>query len=271
MALFKSRSGNDPVSQASPPADTIEVIRKKARQRLIGSAVLVLLAVVGFPLLFDSQPRPVPVDIAIEIPDKNKVKPLVLPGPAPVPAPASSTAIAPAAVTSAPVVAVQAAPVTPGAAPAKPAVMVTATASLNAKEELLPTKPTVPAKPPPVGKLAIEPPKVATPTAPKPDDGTRARALLEGKAVEAAPAPATSAAAGGRFVVQVGAFADALKAREVRLKLEKAGLKTYTQVVDSTEGKRTRVRVGPFDNKADANAASEKIKGLDLAASILIL
>lgn len=72
-------------------------------------------------------------------------------------------------------------------------------------------------------------------------------------------------------MVQVGAFADALKAREVRLKLEKAGLKTYTQVVDSTEGKRTRVRVGPFDNKADANAASEKIKGLDLAASILIL
>ena len=51
-----------------------------------------------------------------------------------------------------------------------------------------------------------------------------------------------------RFIVQVGAFADADKAREVRVKLERAGLKTYTQVVDSKDGKRTRVRVGPYNN-----------------------
>ena len=48
-----------------------------------------------------------------------------------------------------------------------------------------------------------------------------------------------------RFIVQVGAFADADKAKEVRVKLERAGLKTHTQVVDSKDGKRTRVRVGP--------------------------
>jgi glycosyltransferase involved in cell wall biosynthesis len=74
-----------------------------------------------------------------------------------------------------------------------------------------------------------------------------------------------------RFIVQVGAFADADKAREVRVKLERAGLKTYTQVVDSKDGKRTRVRVGPYSSRAEADKAAARIKGLDLSASILTL
>ena len=40
---------------------------------------MVLVGVVGFPLLFDTQPRPIAVDIPIEIPGKNTVKPLVMP------------------------------------------------------------------------------------------------------------------------------------------------------------------------------------------------
>ena len=51
-------------------------MRRRARHRLIGAAVLVLVGVIGFPLLFDTQPRPIAVDIPIEIPDRNKVKPL---------------------------------------------------------------------------------------------------------------------------------------------------------------------------------------------------
>ena len=72
-------------------------------------------------------------------------------------------------------------------------------------------------------------------------------------------------------MVQVGAFADADKAREARNKLEKAGLKTYTQVADTNDGKRTRVRVGPFATKAEAEKAASKIKTLDLPAAILTL
>ena len=71
--------------------------------------------------------------------------------------------------------------------------------------------------------------------------------------------------------MQVGAFADNDKAREVRAKLERAGLKTYTQVVDTKDGKRTRVRVGPFANRAEADKAVARIKGLDLPASVLTL
>ena len=69
----------------------------------------------------------------------------------------------------------------------------------------------------------------------------------------------------------VGAFADADKAQEVRQKLEKAGLKTYTQVAETKDGKRIRVRVGPFASKAEADKAASKIKTLDLPASILTL
>ena len=48
-------------------------MRQRAKHRLIGAAVLVLIGVIGFPLLFDKQPRPIAVDTPIDIPDKNKV------------------------------------------------------------------------------------------------------------------------------------------------------------------------------------------------------
>ncbi|HYP69319.1 MAG TPA: SPOR domain-containing protein, partial [Variovorax sp.] len=99
------------------------------------------------------------------------------------------------------------------------------------------------------------------------DDGARARALLDGSA----SAPSTAADSGGRFVVQVGAFADASKAREVRQKLEKAGLKTYTNVAKTSDGERTRVRVGPFASRADADKAAGKVKELALPAAVLTL
>ena len=72
-------------------------------------------------------------------------------------------------------------------------------------------------------------------------------------------------------MVQVGAFADAAKAQDTRRKVENAGLKTYTHVAETREGKRIRVRVEPFASRAEADKAAEKIKGLDLPASILTL
>ena len=138
----------------------------------------------------------------------------------------------------------------------------------------------VPAAVKPVDKPVVKPPeKTASKPLGKPadkqpaalaDDGAKARALLEGKeVVKAASAPA--AAVAGRFVVQIGAFSDVAKAQEARVKLEKAGLKTYTQVVQPKEGKRIRVRVGPFESKGEADKVAEKIRKLDLPAAILEL
>jgi len=236
MSFFNlRRGGSSSKSQAGAPAESLDIIRKRAKHRLIGAAVLVLIGVVGFPLLFDSQPRPVPVDIAIEIPAKQSVKPLVPAPAAPAKPTAPVTPPAPAAVAAVPPVPVAAPPAPVVAAPAPVAAPVAAAAP-------------------------------APTAAPRPaDDSARAQALLEGKPVT------TESAAEQRIVVQVGAFADAAKVREVRQKLEKAGLKTYAQVADSKEGKRTRVRVGPFASKEEADKAAAKIKALGLTATILSL
>lgn len=115
--------------------------------------------------------------------------------------------------------------------------------------------------------MQSKPPVVPSPAKPAAlDEAAKAQALLDGK-----EAPKAPAAAEARFVVQVGAFSDAGKAREARLKLERAGLKTYTQVVDTKDGRRTRVRVGPFAERVEADKAVAKIKKLELSAAVLVL
>ena len=64
MAFFKLRfPGQSASAEAvtAGPNENIEVVRRRARHRLIGAVVLVLVAVIGFPLLFDAQPRPTAV------------------------------------------------------------------------------------------------------------------------------------------------------------------------------------------------------------------
>lgn len=250
MAFFKFRKGGDEHSASSAQPQTVEVMRKRARHRLVGATVLVLLGVIGFPLLFDKQPRPVALDLPIDIPDKNKAKPLAIP----TPAPAASEPLA----TSAP-----SAPAVPASEAAAPvAVPAPAPAPVAAPA------PVVASKPEP--KAAVTPASAAMPaskTAPNAADAAKAQALLDGK-------PTTDKkpeVAEGRFVVQVGAFTDVTRAREARLKLEHAGLKTYTQVVQTGEVRKIRVRVGPFPTKAEADKAAAKIKKHDLPAAILTL
>jgi DedD protein len=237
MAFFKTRKGGDDSAANHRQPESIEAMRRRARHRLIGAGVLVLIGVVGFPLLFDTQPRPIAVDIPIEIPDRNKVKPL--------PVPAQPAAQAP--VVSGPITTASAPPV----AKVEPPPPVKAEPVAEAKVE-------------PKAEAKVEAAKPEPKPDAKPDDGAKALALLEGK--NGAPN-----AADGRFVVQVGAFADPTKAQETRRKVEKAGLKTYTHVAETKEGKRIRVRVGPFPTRAEADKAADKIKGLDLPANILTL
>lgn len=236
--MVNPRSG----SAGSAPTPTIDAVRRRARHRLIGASVLVAVGVIGFPLLFDTQPRPIPVDIPIEIPARNT------------PSPAAKAPAAPAAAP---------APAAGGKLP-----MITETAEPAPKSE--PPK----AESPKAEPLKPEPPKAETPApapAPAParpaSDGARAEALLKG---QADPKPA-SAASPARLVVQVGAYAEEDRVRDVRQKLEKAGLKTYVHTATLPEGKRTRVRVGPFDTRADADKAAARIKALGLPAAVLTL
>ncbi len=269
--MFASRSPASGKATAPPP-QSIEEVRRRARHRLIGAAVLVLLGVIGFPLLFDTEPRPISVDIPIDIPAKN---------------PKPSLSAAPAAKEAA-----KSAP-----APTKPAAArVAANESLDEREEVVAAE-TAPRKPiqkpvekpvaKPIEKWAEKPvekppekpetvaPKVPVKTPPPPaspaTEAERARALLQGKSVPERPQAEKSVASTQRLVVQVGAFAEAAGAREVRSKLERAGLKTYTHVAQTPQGERTRVRVGPFDSRAEAEKAAARIKALGLPAAILTL
>ena len=145
--------------------------------------------------------------------------------------------------------------------------------AVAAREEVV--EPPKPAAPVAVAPPPAPAPEPAKPVAPPPAaDADRARALLEGKPATApavAAAAATPAAAAERLVVQVGAFAEEARAREVRQKLEGAGLKTYTHVAQTADGKRIRVRVGPFETRADADKAAARVKALGLPAAVLTL
>lgn len=264
MAFFKFRKGGgDEHATPAPATESVEAMRTRARHRLIGASVLVLVGVIGFPLLFDSQPRPISVDIPIEIPDKNTVKPL---GTVTQVKPATDVVVESDAgkevVSKPPAPAPAVAPVAAASSRASTGA-VAAVAPVAAKPVV---KPEAKPESKPVEKPAEKPPV-------RSDDGAKAQALLEGRDIAQKPAAsaAASAAISGRFIVQVGAFSDAAKAQEARAKLEKSGMKTYTQVVIPPEGKRIRVRVGPFGSKVDADKVAEKIRKLDLPASVLEL
>ena len=127
---------------------------------------------------------------------------------------------------------------------------------------------------PPASSAAAPAPAASTPAraapvakpASTPADGAAAKALFESTPSDTAALPGS-----GRFVVQVGAYAAAAPMKDVRAKVEKLGLKTYTQVIENAEGKRTRLRVGPFATRAEAEAAAAKVKAAGLPANLLSL
>lgn len=252
MAFFKFRLPGQPTSEpqgntSNSPAESVDAMRRRARHRLIGASVLVVLGVVGFPVLFDTQPRPVSVDIAVDIPDRTTAKPLVD--------------------TSTP----------------KP---LSASAGLDAKEEVVPdakaeakpdVKPeTAMAAAAGAAAVAAVVPKAETKSEPaKADNKPAVKPEVKAAEVKADAKPATkpsdSKDTGARFVVQAGTFSDDGKLRETRNKLEKAGITTYTQVIESKEGRRVRVRVGPFTKRDDADKMANKIKQLQLQPQVLTL
>jgi DedD protein len=288
MAFFKLRfpgqsasTGADALSNT--PAESVEVIRKRARHRLMGSVILVLGAVVGLPLLFDSQPRPVAIDTPIVIPDRNQVAPLASPASKSVgkerPLPAMPEQVAVNEVPNA----------TKVPEPKSVKGDVANVAALDPHEEAVhkdgKSESKSDAKPDPKPDVKLDhkaEAKSEHKTDKKPDpkaevkgggkeaskdaakDAAKVKALLDGK-------DASASSEATRSVVQVGAYADLAKAKEARNKLEQAGIKTYTQEVETKEGKRIRVRVGPFASKEEADKAAEKIRKLNLSATVLKL
>jgi len=70
-------------AQQEEPIDPMLPEKKRARRRLIGATALVLAAVIGLPMIFDSEPKPLTDDIAIQIPSRDKAATPVTAGTAP--------------------------------------------------------------------------------------------------------------------------------------------------------------------------------------------
>jgi len=279
LSIFKRKTEASPAAASgnrsnNDPADEVMRARIRARQRLIGAAVLVVIGIVGFPLVFETQPRPIPVDIPIEIPRKEGAAPLAMP-PARGNAPRTQTPAAPsgtASTVAAPAddvitesrdeAAGRPAAAASAANVAKPAERIASASAVQAAAK--PPGPN-PADTKPVEPKPAKPAETKVAAAAQASESARAKALLEGKDAAAAKTET------GRFVVQVGAFADVAAAREMRQKAEKLGLKTYTQVASTSAGSRIRVRIGPFASRDEADKALAKAKGAGLTAVVLTL
>ena len=89
-------------------------------------------------------------------------------------------------------------------------------------------------------------------------------------AAPAAPASATEPA-NLRYIVQIGAYGDRADAESQRAKVALAGLEAHLD--QPVVGGRTlyRVRVGPFDNAADANKAQQTLNDAGIASVIVKL
>jgi len=238
----KGRASRAAAADLPPDDAAIAAARTQARRRLVGAVLLLAVGVIGFPLLFETQPRPLPQDtpmlVAADTLGSRPAAPVrpVLPE---VPADAGVEPVASAPLAT-PV------PAAPASAPA-----VTA-AAVAAAPAVAPARPPAPA-PQPRPAAATPPPATAAPRVP------------------ATPPATASAPAAARWVVQVGAYNDPERLKAARAKLQLLGYTSYTQEVDSPTGRRTRVRVGPFKTRAEADAVAKRVKTGGMQAAVLSL
>jgi DedD protein len=264
MGLFSSfQRKRDPRRQqrAAVPQDSAsaELLRVRARRRLIGAAVLVVLAVIALPMVFESQPRPLDASIAIVLPRKD----VVAAPQAPTPVPTPVSVLVPVPVPVQPAASVQLLPQTPSHP-------VPAESSLPRTSGLTPSAPAVnPAK----DRIAAE--KAARDRAERVDRLAAEKAAAE-RAAAVAKAAADKAQAAKtessvRFVIQVGAFAEVATVREARQRIEKLGLRATEQNVETANGRRTRVRLGPFNTREEAERTLARLRAAGLPGAVLTL
>lgn len=135
-----------------------------------------------------------------------------------------------------------------------------------------PLKSAKPTPPPlvPIQQPAIPPEKptatVATP-APKPADikPEAARKEDKPKATPDVPKPVVKAAdephaAGGGFIVMLGAFSSESNAKQRQAKLKELGVKYYEEKIKTPAGEKLGVRAGPYPSRQEAEHILAKLK-----------
>lgn len=275
--------------------------KKRARRRLIGAIALVLAAVIGLPMILDSEPKPLADDIAIQIPSKDKLpatEQIAVPKVASKSAEPLEEIIDPPQTQQKPqvkasskdVAALPAVALADSKVSTKPEVKPESKSdpkvSTDAKPEFKPetksarvetkidTKSDTKADTKPETKVEAKIPVIKPPvkSSEQNDDAARALAILEGKTVKPAAKAEVQTKEHSGYVVQAGAFSTPEKISEVQDKLKAAGIKSYTQkVATSPNGDKsvTRIRVGPFESKEEADKATANLVKLGLSPKLI--
>jgi DedD protein len=245
-------AADDADSDHTDPAVALKI---RARRRLIGAAALLLAAVIIVPMVLDPAPRPVPDTVPIEIPSEKTPFTPRLPLP-PVPDPGTVQGGSPTESVAEP--ARKAASEEPRkAADEKPTETARDTAKPASADKPV-EKPQEKSIEKPADKAAKEAAKAA--------EAQRARDILEGK-VQATAAP--KSAGEGKYFVQAAAPRSEQAAGELATKLKKAGLPSFTERVQASDGTRWRVRVGPYTSRQDAERARTKLRELGTGADLI--
>ena len=152
---------------------------------------------------------------------------------------------------------------------------------------------------PPDADMVVPPPQATLPTRPaatpippsslpaaplqtpnKPATATRASARSTPSAMPAEPVRAatvdtdkTAAALGTQpgYYLNAGLFAEEANARKVQAQLFNANLPAFRQPLETAQGQRIRVRVGPFRTRQEADSARSTLRGMALEAVVLIV
>jgi DedD protein len=233
-------------AEAEELALTEDPEQQRARHRLIGAAVLVLIAVVGLPRILDSKPKPAPNDIAVNI-----VTSLPIPG-------ADTKPEVKAEDKPKAEIPVEAPKVT---APAPEAKVETKAESKpeskpDAKNEAK-TAATV-SKAPALGLAAGEEVVAASVAKPKVEDANKTSAA------------STTTSGSGKYVIQIGAFASEDNVKALAAKLKNQKIPSY--VLNKTRADGTKLfllRAGPFPDKDSGEAAQKKIKAMGLTPNLV--
>ncbi|MDB5825711.1 MAG: hypothetical protein JWR21_4415 [Herminiimonas sp.] len=261
-----------PASRRKPgkdatPVDPVLPEKKRARRRLIGAIALVLAAIIGLPMILDSEPKPLADDIAIDIPAKDKA----FQNGAARPAKAGAAGLAPSAsldrneqLMAMPAPPLEGKPDAPSSAQSNPAGPANKVAEKETPSAVAVNPARVDAKP----ESRTDAKQDAKPdlkVAPKPE----LKAEIKPEAATASAKPAEKKPA--KFVVQIAALATQEKVTELQGRLKSAGVHSYTQKVATEGGERIRIRVGPFGNRDDADRMRSKLTKLGLNGTLVPL
>jgi DedD protein len=210
-------------------------LKKRARRRLVGAVAFVSVVAVVLPLVMDHEPRQVVQDVEIRIPGQDE-KPF-----------APKFAVAPVE----------------GPAPeAKPTARLVEPVAEPAVDKVM-EKPVE--KPPEKTSVKVEKPidKPAEKTQDKGSgDAKRAAAILSGQPAETPPAKTTD------YLILIGAFSNEANVKNLKAKLSEQGIKVFTEPLDTPQGKKTRVRAGPFASRDAAEKALEKMQKIGVSGVV---